>query len=40
MQSGQQVDAPKVPAKFRSVTVVELVTPTPVIKTAAATLKK
>jgi hypothetical protein len=40
MQSGQQMESPKVPAKFRSTTVVELVAPVPVVKTAAATTKK
>ncbi|WP_309715703.1 hypothetical protein [Armatimonas sp.] len=40
MQSGQQMESPKVPAKFRSTTVVELVVPAPVVKTAAATIKK
>jgi hypothetical protein len=40
MQSGQQMESPKVPAKFRSTTVVELVVPAPVVKAAAATIKK
>ena len=40
MQSGGQIESPQVPAKFRSVTVVDLVPSTLGVKTAAATLKK
>ncbi|MBB6049231.1 hypothetical protein [Armatimonas rosea] len=40
MQGGQQMEAPKVPAKFRSTTVVELVVAPPVVKTASATTTK